>query len=169
MSDPTPNIIVRHAELSDAAACHRIHTAPRVVWGILQIPYASVEVWRKRLAEKPPTTHQLVACVNDEVVGIISLSAASRSPRRVHAGAIGMGVRDDWQGKGVGTGMMKAIIDLADNWLNLKRLELEVYTDNEPAIALYKKFGFEIEGTLRQFAFRDGQFVDAYYMARLRA
>jgi L-phenylalanine/L-methionine N-acetyltransferase len=45
---------------------------------------------------------------------------------------------------------------------------LEVYTDNEPAVRLYKKFGFSVEGTLRRYAFRDGRFVDAYMMARLR-
>jgi putative acetyltransferase len=64
---------------------------------------------------------------------------------------------------------MQAAIDLADNWINLTRLELEVYTDNEPAIRLYKKFGFTIEGTLLGFAYRDGQYVDTYMMARLRA
>jgi putative acetyltransferase len=80
-----------------------------------------------------------------------------------------MAVRDDWQGKGVGTALMQAGIDLADKWLNLTRLELEVYTDNEAAIRLYKKFGFVIEGTLVRFAYRDGQFVDVYAMARLRA
>ena len=58
-----------------------------------------------------------------------------------------MAVRDDWQGKGVGTAMMQAVVDLADKWLNLSRLELEVYTDNEPAMRLYQKFGFTIEGT----------------------
>jgi putative acetyltransferase len=41
--------------------------------------------------------------------------------------------------------MMRAVIDLADKWLNLARIELTVFTDNEPAIALYRKFGFEIE------------------------
>ena len=51
---------------------------------------------------------------------------------------------------------MQAALDLADNWLNLTRLELEVYTDNEAAIQLYKKFGFTIEGTLAQYAFRMG-------------
>ena len=79
-----------------------------------------------------------------------------------------MAVRDDWQGKGAGSALMQAAVDLADKWLNLTRLELEVYTDNEPAIRLYKKFGFITEGTLRQFAYRDGIFVDAYTMARLR-
>jgi putative acetyltransferase len=80
-----------------------------------------------------------------------------------------MGVRDDRQGKGVGTALLQAAVDLADKWLNLERLELEVYVDNEPAVRLYKKFGFVIEGTLSRFAFRDGRYVDAYAMARLRS
>jgi len=79
-----------------------------------------------------------------------------------------MAVRDDWQGKGVGTALMQAAVDLADRWLNLMRLELDVYTDNEPAIRLYKKFGFVIEGTRVAFAFRDGQYVDTHLIARLR-
>ncbi len=57
---------------------------------------------------------------------------------------------------------------VADDWLNLKRIELTVYTDNAPAIALYKRNGFEIEGTHRDFAFRGGSFVDAHAMARIK-
>ncbi len=52
--------------------------------------------------------------------------------------------------------------------LNLQRLELEVYRDNERAVALYAKHGFEREGEMRAFAFRNGRFVDALMMARLR-
>ncbi len=37
------------------------------------------------------------------------------------------------------------------------------------AVRLYKKFGFEMEGTLRRYAFRDGTHADAYAMARLRS
>jgi putative acetyltransferase len=77
-------------------------------------------------------------------------------------------VHDDWQGKGVGTAFMLAAVDMADKWLNLTRLELEVYTDNESAVRLYKKFGFEIEGMMKRFAFRDGEYVDVYAMARFR-
>lgn len=125
-------------------------------------------MWRQRLAEPPEGLHSLVACVDGEVIGQLGLHTFPSRPRRRHVGQIGMAVRDDWQGKGVGTALLQAAIDLADKWLNLSRLELEVYTDNEPAVKLYQKFGFKIEGTAVQHAFRAGQFVDSYLMARLR-
>lgn len=59
-------------------------------------------------------------------------------------------------------------MDLADNWLNLQRLELTVYSDNAAAIALYRKFGFEQEGCSPAYAFREGRFVDALHMGRVR-
>lgn len=62
---------------------------------------------------------------------------------------------------------MNTMIDLCDNWLNISRIELTVFVDNAAAIALYKKFGFETEGTGKRFAFRDGQYVDIAYMARV--
>jgi L-amino acid N-acyltransferase YncA len=39
---------------------------------------------------------------------------------------------------------------------------------NDIGIALYEKFGFEIEGTHRRYAFRNGEYADAYSMARVR-
>ena len=84
-----------------------------------------------------------------------------------HAGHFGMALRYDWQGKGVGTTLLEGAQDLADNWLGLTRLDLRVYVDNGAAIALYRKFGFEVEGMHAQFALRGGEYVDAYVMARL--
>jgi putative acetyltransferase len=161
-------ILVRHAEPSDYEAVHRIYIQPKVVWGTLQLPYRSAEVRRQQLAQPQEGIYALVASVDGEVVGHLSLRASSHSPRRRHAGSIGMGVHDDWQGKGVGTALMEALIELADRWLNLTRLELSVWTDNEPTIRLYRKFGFETEGTLRAYGFRDGRFADVHYMARVR-
>lgn len=159
---------IRRTEPSDYEAVQQIYAGPKAIWGTLQSPFSSLEQWRKRLAEPPEGLVSLVACVESEVVGQLSLQTFPNRPRRRHVGQIGMAVRDDWQGKGAGTALMQAAVDLADKWLNLTRLELEVYTDNAPAIRLYKKFGFNIEGTLAQFAFRDGQYVDSYSMARLR-
>ena len=59
---------------------------------------------------------------------------------------------------------MEAAIEMADNWLNLKRIGLDVYTDNGRAIHLYKNFGFEIEGTRRALSIREGEYVDTYSM-----
>lgn len=163
-----PVFTIRRAELSDVEGLHRIYSGPNVIRGTLQLPFPSIERWRKRLAEPPEGSFNLLACVDNEVVGQLGLFTLPNNPRRRHVGQIGMAVRDDWQGKGVGTALMQAAVDLADKWLNLLRLELEVYTDNEPAIRLYKKFGFIVEGTQHQFAYRDGQFVDVYVMARFR-
>jgi L-phenylalanine/L-methionine N-acetyltransferase len=161
-------IIIRSAEPEDYQALQQVYAGLKVISGTLQLPFPSAEKRRKQLAEPTEGVFHLVACVEAEVVGHISLTTYPHSPRRRHVGAFGMAVRDDWQGKGVGTALMQAIIDLADKWLNLRRLELDVYIDNEPAIKLYQKFGFEIEGTRTGFAFRDGQYVNTYLMARLR-
>ncbi|HET9907062.1 MAG TPA: GNAT family N-acetyltransferase [Anaerolineales bacterium] len=159
---------VRRAEPDDYKALHQIFASPQAVRGTLQLPFPTVELFRKRLTEPPEGTFNLVVCVEDEVIGQLGLHTFPNHPRRRHVGQIGMAVRDDWQGKGAGTALMQAMIELADRWLNLSRLELEVYTDNEPAIRLYKKFDFVIEGTHTDFAYRDGTYVDAHFMARLR-
>jgi L-phenylalanine/L-methionine N-acetyltransferase len=163
------DVTVRHTEPDDYKALHRIFSGPRAIAGTLQMPLPSAETWRKRLSEPPEGLYSLVACVDDEVVGEISLHTSPTRWRMRHVGSIGMAVRDDWQGKGVGTALMEAALELADNWLNLTRIELSVYVDNAAGIALYEKFGFEVEGTRRRFAFRDGEYVDAYSMARLKS
>lgn len=160
-----PAIIVRNATREDARALWEIVTCPGVVRGTLQLPYQSPEEWTKRLAEPRPDTYLLVAEIDGRVVGNLGLSV--NHGRRRHAAGIGMGVHDDYQGRGVGTALLAAAIVLAERWLGVHRIELDVYTDNEPALRLYRRFGFEIEGTLRRFALRDGQWVDAYVMSRL--
>jgi len=161
-----PAIVVRRAEIRDAPAIAKTFAASRAYAGTLQLPFPSTSIWEKRIAENGADHYLLVAEVDREVVANCGLHAASRSPRRRHAGTIGMAVRDDWQGRGVGTALMSAVVDLADNWLGYSRLELTAYTDNAAALALYRKFGFEIEGTARRYALRDGMLVDAYMMAR---
>jgi putative acetyltransferase len=168
MSARHPDVVVRRAEARDAEALRAIFDAPGAMAGTLQLPYPSTAAWAKRIADLPADEFMLVAEVAGEVVGDLGLHAASRSPRRRHAGLVGMSVRDDWQGCGVGSALLAAAIDLADRWIGYTRLELTVYSDNAAALALYRKFGFEVEGTARRYAMRAGQYVDAYMMARHR-
>jgi putative acetyltransferase len=160
-------IVIRRAEPADAEAIHSTFSGPKAIAGTLQIPYPSVEQWKKRLTDFPADDYLLVATIAGEVVGNLGLHSVSKSPRRRHVGTVGVAVRDDRQGRGVGSELVKAGIELSDGWLNFQRLELWVYCDNLAAIALYRKFGFAMEGTCRAYAFRDGRYVDAYMRARM--
>jgi putative acetyltransferase len=161
------DIEIRHAEPGDYMAVYRIYTQPRVVAGTLQLPFISAEKRRRQLAEPGDGRYPLVALVNGEVVGHLNLQTFPHSPRRKHVATFGMGVHDAWQGKGVGSALVAAAIDFAGRWLNISRMELSVYVDNEPAVHLYKKFGYEIEGRRRNYAFRGGEYADVYDMAKL--
>jgi putative acetyltransferase len=160
-------ITVRAREMRDLEAITEVMACPGVVYGTLQLPMRSLEDRREWFTQRPQGTHSLVAEVDGRVVGQLGLHQ-DRNPRRRHCASIGMAVHDDFQGRGIGSALMAAMIDLADKWLDLRRIELTVYTDNPAAVHLYEKFGFVIEGTLRNYAFRNGAYVDAYAMARLR-
>jgi len=144
-----------------------LYNEPAVTRQVLQMPFQSIELWRKRLASDNEREIKLVALHQGLVIGSIGLEQFSRI-RRSHAGSFGMGVLSAWQGKGVGSKLLATALDIADNWMNLQRVELSVYADNEAAIGLYRKFGFETEGLFRDYAVRDGRLVDTLSMARLR-
>jgi putative acetyltransferase len=158
-------IHVRAREPGDIEALTEILNCPSVFAGTLQLPYRSL-AWRKGHMQDDPNAYFLVAEIEGRVVGDAGLHTEP-SPRRRHCASIGMAVHEAFQGQGVATALMTALLDLADNWLGLQRLELQVYTDNDPAVHLYQKFGFVIEGTARKYALRGGVYVDAYTMARL--
>ena len=160
-------LLIRAQEPEDIEAIAEISTCPSVVAGTLQLPFRSLAEGRARLAQPEESVHRLVAEVDGRVVGTLGLHVET-NPRRRHAGSLGMAVHDAFQGQGVGGGLLDAAINLADNWLGLRRLELHVYPDNAAAINLYEKAGFVVEGTARDFALRNGVFVDALMMARLR-
>lgn len=153
----------RHAEGLAA-----LYGDPAVARQVLQLPYQTAEQWRQRMNGEREGRVALVALQQGRVVGSASLEQQPRI-RRQHCGAIGMGVARDCQGQGIGSQLLAALLDLADNWMNLQRVELTVFSDNEPALALYRKFGFEEEGLLRRYAVRDGVLVDVYSMARFKS
>ena len=126
----------------------------------------SLNKWHKFLDNPPENFHSLVAEVDGEIIGQIGMEVYTR-PRRKHVSNLGMAVGEKFQGKGVGSQLLKAMIDLANDWLAVTRIELEVYTDNKAAVELYKNHGFIIEGTAKNYAFRNGEYVDVYLMAKL--
>jgi len=164
-----PGIQIRRAITDDAAAFVRLMADEAVFGNLLQLPYPTEEVWRKRLGAEgtpPGTDLHLVAALDGEVVGSAGIMAAGLSPRRLHARTLGISVAVGQHRRGVGSALMAALCDAADRWLNVRRIELTVFTDNVAAQALYRRFGFVEEGLHRGFAFRDGRYQDVLAMAR---
>lgn len=164
--DPPPDILIRALEPGDLPDLTEAWNQPLAYAGTLQLPYTSLEARQKRHAANSAGLVRLVAVIDGKVIGSIGLSRFEN--RRSHAGEFGMAVHDAYAGRGAGSALLGAIIDLADNWLQLKRVELSVYADNARAIALYERFGFEREGFHRAYSWRGGAFVDSISMARLR-
>ena len=158
-------ITVRAFEMSDWEDVAELFVTPRCQRETLQLPYQSRDEIRHKLENPPPMFYRLVGVNNElnRVVGLLGLHCMKG--RRSHTGQIGMFVHDDHQNQGVGGVLLEASLKFAREWLDLKRIELTVYTDNARAIHLYQKHGFVTEGTLSCYARREGVYVDAYTMA----
>lgn len=158
------NISVRQMDSSDQDAITEIYSYDSVVEHTSQLPHLKAGEIYKRLAVDNIRT--LVAVIEGRVVGHVSLFLQPRFRFR-HAGMIGLAVHPEHQGQGVGTRLMTAIIREADQWLDLKKLELEVHSDNVNAIRMYENLGFEIEGERRAHVFKHGKYMGVTIMSRL--
>lgn len=167
--NPSP-ITIRKATTQDAAAFARIMGDPSVLANLMQVPYTSEELWKTRLGDLLTPGKgdlMLVAERDGHIVGTAGLHATGPALRRRHVMMLGISVALEAQGQGVGRALMQALCDFADDWGQVLRLELQVFADNERAIALYERFGFVREGLHRGYALRAGQYVDSVSMARL--
>ena len=165
-----PAIVVRRVRRDDAAAIAATMSDPQVARGLLQMPHGSEDFWKKRIDEMPAGNSaldlMLVAERGGFVVGNAGLHGVPALRRR-HVAGMGIAVAVSAQGQGVGSALMAELLDWADRWAQILRIELTVFTDNAAAIALYRKFGFDHEGTHRAYALRDGVYGDVHAMARL--
>jgi putative acetyltransferase len=166
MTDPTsPPLLIRAARPTDAEQLAVLINLPRFRHFTLRLPFHTPEEVHSWLERRPAGSPAVVACCGDVIVGSADLRRFDG--RRAHVGEVGLGVHDDYAGRGIGSALLAALIEAGERWLGLTRLQLTVFTDNQRAIALYRRFGFEVEGTHRAYAFRDGTLADSYSMARI--
>jgi ribosomal protein S18 acetylase RimI-like enzyme len=106
---------------------------------------------------------QFVALHEETVIGWCDIS-----PRWLegftHCGRLGMGVHKDFRGMGIGTKLIERTISKAKEKA-LERIELEVFASNIPAIKLYEKIGFVVEGVKKKARKLDGVYDDLVEMA----
>ena len=130
-------------------------------------PFASaaeLEAWLA--AVSCAKRYETVAVLAGRTIGFAGLYVMGEGLE--HSGWILIGVREAFQARGIGARLLKTLIGAATVIFALRRVQLTVFGDNEPAIKLYRRFGFEIEGRHRDFIRRGEGFVDGFTMARLR-
>ena len=162
---------IRPVKAGDGAGINALRRMPGVFENILGIPSARIDHNEKFIANLDVNNHQFVAVtkgqLDDEtIIGVAGLTVYA-NPRMRHSAGIGIMVHKDYHNKGVGSALMKTLLDMADNWLMLVRVELSVFEDNESAIHLYEKLGFEKEGVKRLAGIRNGRYVNELLMARI--
>src|SRR5579859_3917431 len=161
-----PDLIVRPILLQDAEALWKIARQEGVLETTMALPSLRLEQRMKSISELSENDHYMVAERAGEVVGIAGLTVGTGRTR--HSGSLFIYVTRQQQGQGIGTRLMQSLLDLADNWLLLRRVELTVLTENEGARRLYERLGFVIEGCRKMSVIAQGELKDEWLMARYR-
>ena len=118
-----------------------------------------------RAVADEPNSVVLVADESGALAGYVEARGGGFRRNR-HAAHVVIGVRAASAGRGLGTALLAEL----EAWARrhgLDRLELTVMAHNERALALYRKSGFEVEGTRRNALLVDGRYVDELYLARI--
>jgi|GEM_PF-440404 len=124
-----------------------------------------IESWTENIdyAKNLPILALIQETGKERIIGSASLSFHSQEGVR-HKAGLGLTVHDDYQDQGLGTSMIKHLLEIARK-KGLKKIYLRVDTKNDKAIHVYEKCGFKIEAKLEKEDYVNGQFRDDYRMA----
>lgn len=112
--------------------------------------------------------HIFGAFIDGQLLGVavVTVDTAVKTQHRAYIGSVY--VSPDARGNGAGAAIMETIIAWAKENPQLRKLDLGVFTSNDPAFELYKKLGFEVVGVdKRAVRHEDGAFIDEYLMTYL--
>ena len=167
---PENILVIRPVDLEDARSIINLHKIIDAESDFMLFGKdernTSVQSIRKSMGEwkKTKNSGMFVGILNGEFAGFLLL-LGGLSPRTHHRASLVIGVQKEFHGKGVGTSLMMK----AESWAQdvfITRLELTVVEKNEPAISLYKKMGYTVEGTRSNALFIDEEYVDELYMGK---
>jgi putative acetyltransferase len=159
-------LLIRPVRVEDAAALNDLRRRDAVAEMMPWFPSERESVTRKHLESFGPNDHVLVAEADGRVVAQAELHV--RDGKLRHTGWIAIAVHDAFWGRGIGRALIERLLDLADRWLGLVRVDLDVAADNKRAVDLYEKLGFVVEGRLRKARYFDGGYGDILIMARVK-
>lgn len=116
--------------------------------------------------ENKKTSIMLLAMDGEEIAGIATINSSAKIKAR-HDGELGIVVAKKYQGQGIGTELIRRLIEWAKGNGVTTRISLDTRADNVKAVELYMKFGFIVEGCRRNSTLLDGKYYDLYVMGMM--
>ena len=100
------------------------------------------------------TSNYFVVMKNNKMIGCIGFNG-NTARKMKHYGTIGISVLKEYWGRGIATTLLEKLISWSKE-KGIKKINLDVFENNERAIKLYEKFGFKLEGCIEDGIF-DGE------------
>ncbi|UFJ39236.1 GNAT family N-acetyltransferase [Brevibacillus humidisoli] len=161
-------ITLRPAQSDDASAI--IKRIKRVVneGGYLEEEPDSIATTREEAETiremKEQGSMYTVAVLDGEVVGVAQLKRGQLN-MNAHVADFRIWVGPNYRGLGIGKQLMQYSIDWAEAH-GLEKISLDVFSNNQLAVEMYKRYGFEVEGTRVRHFVIDGEYVDEIFMSK---
>ena len=162
---------VRPAQLTDApqinAHRHRVSDEPGNGTSWSPGEYTRTDDEHRALMERTLAQNNAMMAVAEadgQIIGLMVAQGGTKLGNR-HVAVIGIDVNRDWRGQGVGRALMDDMLNWARQHPVIQRVELEVFIDNTPALHLYEKLGFVVEGRRKDVAFKEGVYRDLLMMS----
>lgn len=164
-----PDLLIRPLEPGDAAAVHDLLHQPEIARALGGTPFDSPDVFEGafRASFGSAGTDRLGAFEGGVLVGFGELARSPRV-RLSHSAQLTFAVRPSERRRGIGSALLDALLDAADRWMQLVRIEAEVLASDDGARRFLELFGFEVE-VRRASAILDlGALADTIGLARIR-
>ncbi|RKX33665.1 MAG: N-acetyltransferase [Verrucomicrobia bacterium] len=164
-----PEVTVREAEAADAKAVLEYINEVAGETDFLDFGRGELGMTEEEeadfLDEKRQSANSLflIAWVGDEIVGTLGFNSGHR-PRRCHAGEFGISVRKHYWRMQIGSLLLDSLFAWARSGGVVTKINLQARADNERAIALYERKGFEREGRIQNAIRVDGKYHDTLCM-----
>ena len=159
---------LEESDLRLLAEWRQAEHAQRAFFSIAPVTLSGQSAWYTRYLNDPTDQIFIIADPSGRAVGTISLSSIDFRNQKSELGRVLIGDPKDW-GRGLAYSASKVILQYAEEALHLRKVYLRVFADNQAAIHLYEKLGFQTEGVLRSEVFARGNWQDVLHMARFIA
>lgn len=154
---------IRALEKYDLINIHSLNNSKAIMGYWFEEPYESLDelynLYEKHIHDN--TERRFVIEVDNKFTGVIELVEISFLHRNCE---VQVALLPEFQGLGLAEKAMKYAIDYAFNMLNLQKVYLYVDVENEAAVHIYEKLGFQTEGRMIQQFYANGRYHDSYFM-----